>query len=66
MTKESDQVSELLDVIEFCEGALLDAVASEAGLDGQAGLGIAKMASDVLVKHKRTSVFVEMAKLRES
>lgn len=54
--------SALIDVIEFCEGALLDAACGENGLDGKAAMEIAKLASGVLIAHGRHSVLTEMAK----
>jgi len=63
---DSKVVSELLDVIEFCEGALMDHFASEDGLDCEAARRIAFMCSDVIVKNGRTSVIVENSKLNEN
>lgn len=59
-------IRELLDVIEFCEGALLDHFASEDGLDVEAARRVAEMCRDVLVKHNRTSVLVESSKQPET
>jgi len=58
--------NELLDVIEFCEGALLDHFASEEGLDVEAAARIAQMCSDVLVRHGRISAIVEVNKQPET
>jgi len=72
MKNDSD---ELLDVIEFCEGALMDHFASSIGVDTschkeglefKTALRIAHMCSDVLVKHGRTSVIVESRKTPET
>lgn len=64
--KTFGEIDELLDVIEFSEGAMMDYVASEEGLDVETARRIAFMCSDVLVKHGRTSVIVESNKQPES
>jgi hypothetical protein len=48
-------LNDVLEALQFAEGALLDAVACEDGLDGETGLRIAKMASEQLLKHGRPS-----------
>lgn len=57
---------ELLDVIEFCEGALLDHFAREDGLDVETARRVAEMCRDVLLKHNRISVMVESSKQPET
>lgn len=42
-----------LDVLELCEGAIVDAVADEGGLDGADGLAVLEQAWDVLKAHGR-------------
>jgi hypothetical protein len=55
-------MDELLDTLEFCEGALLDYVASEDGLEIEAARRILGMCSDQLIKHNRTSIWAEKGK----
>ncbi|KKN79813.1 hypothetical protein LCGC14_0336680 [marine sediment metagenome] len=55
-------VADLLDALEFAEGALLDSFASEDGLDGEAARRVALMCSDLLTKHGRISAYVETGK----
>ena len=45
----------LLEALEFCEGAILDAIACEDGLDGAAGYRVLMMIWPVLEKHGLTS-----------
>jgi hypothetical protein len=59
-------MDELLDCLEFCEGALSDVFSSEEGADIEACRRIAFTVSDLLVKHGRTSVIVEARKQAES
>ncbi len=56
------EIVDLLDTLEFAEGALLDAFNSEDGLDGEAAREVAIMCSDLLIKHGRVSVYVEAGK----
>ena len=63
MTEDKDKtIRDLLDVIEFCEGALVDAFAAEDGLDGSAAEAVAKMASNELVKNGRVSIMAGIKK----
>ena len=55
-------IRDLLDVIEFCEGALIDSYAAEDGLDGAAAEAVARMASYELVKHGRHSIMADIEK----
>ena len=61
----SEQISELLDALEFCEGALSDVFASAEGADVEACRRIAFTVSDLLVRHGRTSVIAEARKQPE-
>ncbi len=61
-TGAETEIADLLDVLEFAEGALLDSFASEDGLDGEAARLIALMCSVLLVKHNRVSAYVEAGK----
>ena len=54
------EISDLLDFIEFCEGALVDQYAAEGGLDPATAKAIARMASAELVKHGRHSIMVDI------
>jgi len=53
---------ELLDILEFAEGTIMDAILSEDGLDGDAGMRVLKMISDSLVKYGRISSFTQIPK----
>jgi len=53
-------VSELLDLLEIAEGALIDSISCEDGLDGDTGLRVLKMISGALVTHGRLSLFVQV------
>lgn len=59
-------IDEILDVLEFCEGALVDFCANEEGLDPEAARRVAWMASEVLVKNGRQSNLLEASKQRDS
>lgn len=63
---DSSERDELLDALEFCEGALSDHCYGEDGLDVETSTRIVLMCSDLLVKHRRTSVIVESRKQPES
>lgn len=56
----NDEYDELLDVIEFCEGALFDYLGR--GLDIESARRIAQQCSDVLVTNGRTSLLGESSK----
>ena len=58
--------SRLLDVIQMCEGALLDHAASESGLDVALASSIAEMCRDALLANGRVSVMVESSKQPET
>ena len=55
-------LSDLLDLLEFAEGALIDSISCEDGLDGNTGLRVLKMISDELIKHGRLSSFTQIPK----
>ena len=56
--------ADLLDIIEFCEGALVDAF--EPGrLDCDTARKVAGMASDALVLHGRQSAVSELKRMRD-
>lgn len=46
-------MNELLDALEFAEGAILDAIAHEDGLDGATGYEVLKMIWEQLDQHNR-------------
>lgn len=49
----------LLDCLEFAHGAIIDAILTEDGLDGDTGLKIIRMIEEQLTKNKRMFTSVD-------
>ena len=57
----SNELNKALDALEFAEGAIVDAITLEDGLDVTTGLEVLKRVGTVLVDAGRTSSYVTPA-----
>ena len=51
------KIYDLLNLLEFAEGAIMDAILSEDGLDGDSGMRVLRAISQELRKNGRNSSF---------